>query len=110
MRYPAFVTNLTILLGAVNSNELYRSDLSDAESLAIFAPAVLPEAVKIQIANNTSPVAADWRDLDEGAGDIVIAAGQVRVIDLIPFMALRLQAGVAVAADRVFNVNKNMAT
>lgn len=110
MRHTAFVTNLVIAAAATESNVLTVADIRDAESIAIFAPAVLPETVKVQIANSASPVAADWRDLDEGAGDIVIAAGQARVLDFLSFMALRLQAGVGVAAERVFNVNKTFGT
>lgn len=109
MRYTVFVTNLVIPNGGTESNALTIDDVGDAESIAIFAPAVLPEATKVQIANNKSPVAADWRDLDEGAGDIAIAAGQARVLDFLSFMALRLSSAVT-AAERVFNVNKTFTT
>lgn len=110
MRRTVFVTNLSILTAATDSNALSVAELEDAESITIFAPAVLPEAVKVQIANNKAPAAGDWRDLDEGAGDIVIGAGQARTLDFLSFQSLRLQAGAGVAADRVFNVNKTFVT
>lgn len=110
MRHTVFVTNLVIPNAGTESNMLTVNDLRDAESIAIFAPATLPEAVRVQIANVKAPVAADWRDLDEGAGDIVIAAGQARILDFLSFQAIRLLSGVAVAAERIFNVNKTFTT
>lgn len=109
MRRTVFVTNLVIPNGGTESNELLMSDVEDAESITIFAPATLPEATKVQVANTRSPVSADWRDLDEGAGDIAIGAGQARVLDFLSFSALRLSAA-AVAAERTFNVNKTFVT
>ena len=105
-RSSFWVTNLVIPNAAQASNELNGSDLRDADSITIFAPGTLPEAVRVQIAHVGSPVAADWRDLDQGSGDIVIAAGQAISIDFTAFSKLRLFAAAAVAAERVFNVNK----
>lgn len=110
MRATAWVTNLVIAAAATESNALTAGELADAETLTIFAPGTLPEAVRIQVSNTNSPAAADWRDLDEGGGDIVIGAGQARSVDLVAFKAIRLLAAAGVAAERVFNVNKSFST
>lgn len=101
------LTTLTIPNGQQNSNELYLTDYRDADSLTIFGPAVLPEVVTVQIAPNKSPVAADWADLQRPIGtDLAISAGNATTIELPSFSAIRVRAGAAVAADRVFPVNK----
>lgn len=110
MRATVPVTNLVIANGATASNELGIEHVADAESLTIFAPGTLPETVKIQVADNSSPVSADWRDLDQGAGDVTVGAGQAISIDFTAFRKLRLLANGAVAAERVFNVNKIIST
>ena len=107
--HVSIVTSFVIESGQTESNTLTATDFRDADSLSIFAPTTLPETVTLQAAPNSSPVAADWVDVDRG-GDVTMVAGAVKTIELPAFMALRLRAGVAVAATRTFPVNKGFAT
>jgi len=92
---------LTIPLGETeasltdaNSARIFRQ----AERVAVYPPTTLPETVTLEVAPVESPVAADWTTV--GLVDVVAqVAGH-----LVPFRALKLTAGVGVAADRVFRI------
>lgn len=96
--------NLTIALGQTESNALGPEALRLAKSLALFAPATMPETVTVQAAPSDAPAAGDWRVLQSAGADIVLTAGKATVISDVPIGALRVVASVGVAAQRVIAV------
>lgn len=98
---------LSIAAGQTDSAALLATrDFREADSISIFAPAVLPETVTLQGAPNESPAAGDWMTVSRGGADVSVPAGKVVTIELPSFKALRLHAGGAVAAQRDFPMNK----
>ena len=95
---------LTIPNGQTTSNVLTKRNLQQARSLVIGAPATLPETVSIEVAF-VDGTPANWQQLQSNAADIIIAADKAVVLTHVPFVQLRLVAGGAVAADRIFSVN-----
>lgn len=106
MPHPCRVT-LTIPNGQTVSNEfkgtMAKVAFGASIDAAIHAPAVLPETVTVQVAPIDAPQAADYRALQISGADVTLTAAKTKQISpgLGGCEALRLSAGVAVAADRV---------
>jgi hypothetical protein len=85
------------------------SALGPLESLVFFTPATLPETVTVQASPIANPAASDWKTLQlTGTGaatDVTLAAGKAVSVALVAgFRAIRVVAGVGVAAQRDFPV------
>jgi hypothetical protein len=104
--FNATLTDLVILAAATTSRVVeVAKECADANYLTIYAPAVLAETVTIQVSKDGVTFAA----LHTGVADVITPlAGKARVYtELSAVMYFRLVAGVAVAADRTFQVSKN---
>ncbi len=102
---------LTIASGQTQSQAYaVQSALGSLIDLLVFAPATLPETVRVQVAPIAAPQAADWKDLQVGVpgANMTIAAGVAQMVPAGGMAAIRLVSGVAVAADRVFTLNAQM--
>ncbi len=97
---PNFTTTLTIPSGQTVSNAAHLDAGPALHALAIQAPATLPETVTLAASHDGTTFA----DAQSAASDITIPANRVTVLTAIPYSRIRLRAGSAVAADRVFVV------
>lgn len=79
----------------------------DADSITIWGPDTLPETVTVHV-DSTEPQATNFNPLSRGGSDVTIPAGKAFTIELISFKALKLVAGVGVAAQRTFKVTKTV--
>lgn len=102
---------LTIALGATESNEISLNDgvqskiaLGTLVDLVVFAPSTLPETVTVQLSWLDRPATTDWRVAYVAGADVTVPAGKAVSVPMAAMKALRLQAGGAVAAARVFHV------
>ena len=95
-------TTLTILSGATESEELNLADQGAIRVKSLtFWVGTLPETVTVHLA----PVlGGTYRALQSGGGDITLPASRATQVSSITAGALKLVAGGAVAADRVFTV------
>lgn len=91
---------LTIASGQTESNAVEIGGF--LRSCAIFAPMTLPETVTVKI--EPTPTGTTFRTLLSGPDDVTVPAGKAVVITEIPFAQVKLVAGSAVGADRVFSV------
>ena len=85
---------LTIANGATNSGALGNL-LRKARALRIFAPATLPETITVFVSVN----GVDW--VSTGT---TLSAGEATLVEFPASQDMRLTAGAAVGADRVFEV------
>lgn len=92
---------LTIPSGQTASNAVVIGGWLRACS--IFAPGTLPETVTVQI--EPTATGTDFKTLRSGAADVEVPAGKAVIIMEGVYKQIRLLAGGAVAADRVFSVN-----
>ena len=99
------VETLTILNGTqvveLKGNQA-KKVFGQATSITIFAPATLPETVTVLIAGVKAPASTDYTNV--GASAVTIAAGMSYTLPTTAFAALKLSAGAAVGADRVFKL------
>lgn len=95
---------LTIASGQTLSNALTKRNLQHARVITIHAPETLPEAVVVEVAGVDGATAGvgDYRDLQSNGADITLPADSSITIIKTAFFALRLRAGGAVGADRIF--------
>lgn len=107
---------LTIANGQTLSNELKGTEgrvalgaLSDA---TIYAPGTLPETVTVQVAPTDTPAGGDYLALQVAGADVTVPAAKAKQIasGLGGAKALRLSAGGAVGADRIFQLVMQMDT
>lgn len=100
----AILGTLTIVNGATDSGILVpkTKGFGYLSTLIVYCPATLPETITMQVdpyeANQT------WYTLQDNGADVAFAAGKAVVVFTGAFQSMRLHAGVAVAADRVFVV------
>ena len=98
---------LTISNGGTVSDALGFNDLRFLDQVTIYAPETLAETVTVEVAGLRVPAATDWKDFAEAGTPVTLTAGEALTIPDVAFMGLRLVAGSAVAADRVFRVVGN---
>lgn len=106
------LTDITVLNAGTNSRTV-RSvyEYGDAESLTLYAPAVLPEAGTIQV-NEKDDGSGTWATLQIAGVDATPpAAGKAKSFgkELTAAMSWRIVLA-AVAADRVFKCTKQWST
>lgn len=106
---------LQILSGLTDSVAISCRSYEDASALAMYAPSVLPESVKIMVHPRKDAAAGDagWCDLVDYAGANITApaAGKAKWFAEIPACAaFKIVAASAVAADRTFFVTKSYTT
>lgn len=100
---------ITILSGQT-TGELKGNDgkkfFGMSKAVTILAPDTLPETVTVNVAHNKAPAAADYNPLQQSPGGAALTVPADRAVPLptTAFTSLALIAGVAVAADRVFNL------
>lgn len=92
---------LTIPNGQTASNAVAIGGVLKA--FCVFAPSTLPETVAVQL--EPSQDGTDYRTLQSGGADVTVGAGKAVMIMEGAFSQLRLLAGGAVAAERVFRVS-----
>lgn len=101
---PTVQRTITIASGQTASGALSFNDLRHISHLVIYPPDTLDVTtftVEVSGVRGT-PV---WKDLDDGTGTaVVLTAGEAIRISDVAFAGLRILAGAAVAADRVFTV------
>jgi hypothetical protein len=102
------VATLTIPNGALVSNAVSAQQFQGAKSLMIAAPATLPETVTLQsgdfdVQAGTPTVAYGAVQSPPGT-DITVGATKRVVLTATPYPNIRLSAGGAVGADRVFQL------
>lgn len=101
---------LTIANGQTLSNELKGTEgkvaLGTLTDATIFAPATLPETVTVLVAPTDVPAGGDYLALQVAGADVTVPANKAKQVasGLGGAKALRLSAGVGVAADRVFQL------
>ena len=120
IKNSAQLTDITILAGQTQSRIVIGpNEYNDAEQLIFYAPAVLAEAVVIQVNRNPLALAGDanWVTLQVVIGAALAdaaspVAGKARGFgsELCGTMAFRFVAGAAVAADRTFQCTKHWST
>lgn len=95
---------LTIPSGQTLSNALTKRNLQHARALTIHGPETLPEAVVVEASgvDGATALTTDYRDLQSNGADITIPADSSVTITPVAALGLRLRAGGAVGADRVF--------
>jgi len=108
-RVIKLIATLTIGNGNQASNVILAEAFAHFNDIMIFGPATLPETVDLQLSAEdkaaASYVDADFRTAQSPPGtDVVINAGCCTSTDRPTGYALRVYAGGAVAADRVFQV------
>ena len=96
-------TTLTIASGATQSEELNLKDNAArrVKTLNIRAPATLPETVTVHLSEATG---GTYAALQSGGSDITLPANRVTIVPGLAEGAIKLVAGGAVAADRVFTI------
>ena len=99
-RLTETVYTLTISSGQTVSNEAVIGGWLKA--CGVFAPGTLPETVSIQL--EPTQDGSNWTILQSAGTDVTIQAGRALMIMEGAFKKLRMQAGWAVAADRVFQL------
>lgn len=99
-RLTETVYTITISNGQTVSNEVVIGGWLRA--CGIFAPGTLPETVSIQL--EPTQDGTNWAILQSAGTDVTIQAGRALMIMEGAFKKLRLQAGGAVAADRIFQL------
>lgn len=108
----ANLSDITVLNAGVNSRTVRGIyEYNDAESITIYAPAVLPEAGTIQV-NDKDDGSGNWVTLQiAGADATPPAAGKAKSFgkELTSTMAFRIVLA-AVAADRTFKCSKQWST
>ncbi len=96
--------SLTIPNAGDTSEELITENYGQAAiSFLVSAPATLPETVRIEVRINTA-----WATLQSGGEDIIIPAAKATQILQIMCKGVRLKAGAAVGANRVFDLSLAM--
>ena len=97
---------LTIPSGQTVSNALTKRNLQHVRTMTVHAPATLPEAVVVEAAavDGASAGAGDYRDLQSNGADITVPEDSAVTLLRAAFFGLRLRAGGAVGADRVFTL------
>lgn len=97
---PAYFATLTIPSGQTVSNAADLDDGVPLAALSIQAPATLPETVTLAASHDGTT----YGDVQSAGSDVTLPAGKVTTLTAIPYNKVRLRAGGAVAADRVFVV------
>ena len=95
---------LTILNTATSSETLDADALRDYDGINIIAPATLVQVITLEVLEDESAVTPRFVAQQSAGADIVMVADKATPISIFPGVALRLTAGAAVAADRVFTV------
>ncbi len=96
---------LTILSGQTTAEMSFSGGLPIRNGFIISAPTTLPETVTVWVAVRGTAGALDWKVLRAGGADVTVTADRANFIAAHGFMGIRLVAGVAVGADRVFNLS-----
>lgn len=106
-RFPLKLPDATIPNGQTLSGIYQAADFRDADSILIEGPATLPETIHVMVSSVPNAQASDLQPLLNPQTGLlyVIAAGQAL---LIPqgWQAFAIGSTGAVAADRVFKINK----
>jgi len=95
---------ITILSGGTESEIVEALELAPAVSVLIIAPATMPEAVVLQVAE--SP-AGTFTTLQTDGADVALAAGKATQLTVMGGAYWRLKAGGAAGADRAFRIIVN---
>lgn len=105
MHNNQLVATLTIPNTQTASNEISSVQFNGVRSLLIVSPGTLPETVTLQSADVDAATGTTFGAVQSPPGtDITVGAGKRVVLTEIPFPRFRLNAGVGVAADRVFQI------
>lgn len=102
---PDFVIANAATESGVLRDYLDGDGFRDADSITIHAPDVLAETVTVQVADVAG---GNFNPLSRGGADVTIPAGKSVTIELLSWKAMKLVAGVAVAAARTFKVTKSV--
>jgi|SRR5262252_331194 len=95
---------LTISAGQTASTIVLALDNAPSISVWIGAPAGLTETVKLQTRRPWGPTPQPWYDQQTNNVDIVLTAGKALQVTVLSGVEWRLNASVAVSADRSFDV------
>lgn len=92
------LTDLTIASGGTTSNSV---NVKKVKRITLVAPATLPETVTLQVSVDGGTT---FNAFQTGGADVTIAAAKAKGVDYLVATHVRLSAGAAVAADRVFQL------
>lgn len=100
---PVALPNINIYNGQTESDvmDFTRPPLNWVAAFALKSPATLPETVKLY---GCETAAGTYVVVQSGGSDITLPADKATVIDTVAFPFMRLIAGAAVGADRVFKM------
>lgn len=97
---------ITILSGQTIGEILFLpGGIPIRNGIIINAPTTLPETITMWVATRGPGGVADWKILRVGGADVTIVADRANYVPVHGIFGIRLVAGVAVAADRVFTLS-----
>lgn len=102
---PDFVIAITTTDSGVLRDYLDGDGFRDADSITIHAPDTLPETVTVHVSDSPT---GNFNPLSRGGADVTVPVGKSITIELLSWKAMKLVAGVAVAAARTFKVTKGV--